>query len=71
MQAAAAAGNFALVLELTAEHEQRFPREQIRERLAQRVAALCALGRRSEAQALLAQHAGQTALARACRSAAP
>src|SRR5262249_14850931 len=66
MPAAAAAGGFALVLELASEHEKQFPREQVRERLGQRISALCALGREAEAHKIIAAHPEHSVLARAC-----
>jgi hypothetical protein len=49
-------GNAALALTVLAEHERKFRRGQlVQERIAARIRALCALGRKVEADALLAQ----------------
>lgn len=66
MQSAAYARRYDLVLELASQHEQQFPREQVRERLFERVRALCALGREAEARKIIAEHPQHDVLARAC-----
>ena len=49
-------GNAAVALEVLNEHERKFPHGQlVEERIAARIRALCALGRKAEADALLAQ----------------
>ncbi len=69
-------GNAAVALEVLNEHERKFPHGQlVEERIAARIRALCALGRKTEADALLVQLSPKSPYGkqspRACSSSAP